>query len=262
MNEIMITARRAAQSAGEILQGFYRDGFSVRLKAAADLVTDADVAAEKRIAEVILSDFPEHCILGEEEHTSDIDVEHLWVVDPLDGTTNFAHGISHFAVSIAYYHHGVPTCGVIWNPIRDDWYTAERGGGAFHNNSRIHVGTQQSMAEVLIGVGFYYDRGAKMEATLAAIRDCFHSQIRGIRRFGTASLDLAHVASGFYGGYFEYDLNPWDFAAGRLLVEEAGGQVIACNGTPLPLSRSTVLATSPGIHESLLQITARHMTSF
>jgi myo-inositol-1(or 4)-monophosphatase len=261
MNPIMLTAREAALQAGHILQSYFRDGFSVRSKATADLVTDADVAAEQKIAEIILDGFPDHCLLGEESHSSPVDVEHLWVVDPLDGTTNFAHGIPHFAVSIAYYHQGVAQCGVIWNPVRDDWYTCERGGGAFHNEQPIQVSTAASMAESLIGVGFYYDRGAMMEATLAAIRDCFHSQIHGIRRCGTASLDLAHVASGLFGGYFEYDLSPWDFAAGRLLVEEAGGSVVTCGGQPLPLARSSVLATAPAIHDELLTITSRHMIS-
>lgn len=258
MQHILTTARRAAEAAGEVLSQSFRQGFSVRSKAPGDLVTDADLAAEACIAEIISAEFPHHHILGEEQHHSAIDVEHLWIVDPLDGTTNFAHGIPHFAVSIAYCRNGDLQCGVIFNPIRNDCYIAERGGGAFHNDRQIHTGQGRTMSDVLIGVGFYYDRGVMMEATLSAIRDCFHGGIHGIRRFGTASLDMAQVACGQFGGYFEYELNPWDFAAGRLLVEEAGGIVSTCTGSPLPLARSSVLAAGPDIHKPLLAITSQH----
>jgi len=126
----------AAREAGTILSRAFNEGFSVRLKGVADLVTDADVASERRIAAVIREAFPDHSILGEEENSADTNVEHLWVVDPLDGTTNFAHHIPHFAVSIAYFHHGKVECGVILNPIRDDLYVARRGYGATHNGQQ------------------------------------------------------------------------------------------------------------------------------
>ncbi|MBL8813118.1 MAG: inositol monophosphatase [Planctomycetaceae bacterium] len=251
-------AQCAAQEAGEILRRFYHEGAAIRSKGVADLVTDADITAERRIAEIIRKEFPDHSILGEEENAGSVDAEHLWVVDPLDGTTNFAHHIPHFAVSIAYLHHGRPQVGVIWNPIRDDLYVARRGHGATHNGKAIHVGAQTKMSESLIGIGFYYDRGAMMEATLAAIGDCFRQQIHGVRRFGTASLDLAHVASGYYGAYFEYQLSPWDYAAGMLLVEEAGGTVTTCHGTPLPLHKSSILASNGVLHAEILPIVSKH----
>ncbi len=249
----------AAREAGTILSRAFNEGFSVRLKGVADLVTDADVASERRIAAVIREAFPDHSILGEEENSADINVEHLWVVDPLDGTTNFAHHIPHFAVSIAYFHHGKAECGVILNPIRDDLYVARRGHGATHNGKPIHVSTEQNLNEVLIGIGFAYDRGAMMEATLAAVGEFFRQQIHGVRRFGTASLDLAHVASGLYGAFFEYQLSAWDFAAGQLLVEEAGGQVTTCDGQPMPIEKSTMLASNGVLHDQLLPIVRRHM---
>ncbi len=252
-------ATTAAREAGTILSRFFHDGFTVRNKGVADLVTDADIAAERRIVEVIHAVFPGHTVLGEEENAGSITAEHLWVIDPLDGTTNFAHHIPHFAVSIAYLHRGQAECGVIWNPIREDLYTARRGHGATHNGKPIHVGSQQRMDEVLIGTGFYYDRGAMMEATLAAIGDCFRQQIHGIRRFGAASLDLAHVASGLYGAYFEYQLSAWDFAAGQLLVEEAGGKVTSCDGGPLPLTKTSVLASNGVLHALILPIVSRHL---
>jgi myo-inositol-1(or 4)-monophosphatase len=253
-------ALTAAREAGALLSRFFDDGFAVRHKGRVDLVTDADVAAERRIAEIIRAAFPDHAILGEEEGSSgNAESEHLWVVDPLDGTTNFAHHIPHFAVSIAYLHLGQPKCGVVWNPIREDLYVARLGEGATHNGRPIHVGAQQRIDEILLGIGFYYDRGAMMEATLAAIGDCMRQQIHGVRRFGTASLDLAHVASGLYGAYFEYQLSPWDFAAGQLLVTEAGGIVTTCDGHPLPLRKCSVLASNPVLHPQLLPILSRHL---
>ncbi len=261
MQVLIETAREAAREAGRLLQEYFRSGVEVRSKAPADLVTTADLAAERRIAELIRARFPEHAILGEEENAGDVNAEYLWVIDPLDGTTNFAHGLPHFAVSIACLHQGRAEAGVVWNPIRDDWYEAVRGGGAWHNGKRLQVARQTQLDEVLIGTGFYYDRGAMMEATLAAIGDLFRQNIHGIRRFGTASLDLAQVAAGQYGGFFEYQLSPWDFAAGGLLVEEAGGRITTCQGGPLPIAKTSLLASNSALHEKILQIVSSHWQS-
>jgi len=258
MTQPVDVALSAARTAGEILASYYQNGFVIRNKGIADLVTDADIAAERSIVDSIRSVFPDHAILGEEEATADVSAEHLWVIDPLDGTTNFTHGIPHFAVSIAYLHLGQAECGVVWNPIREDLYVARRGHGATHNEARLRVSTETSMDQALIGIGFYYDRGAMMEATLAAVGDCFRKQIHGVRRFGTASLDLAHVAAGYYGAYFEYQLSPWDFAAGKLIVEEAGGRVTTCDGQDVPLKKTTVLASNSLLHEQMLEVVSRH----
>jgi myo-inositol-1(or 4)-monophosphatase len=247
-------ALSAARTAGEILTSYYHNGFAIRNKGIADLVTDADIAAERSIVDSIRRVFPDHAILGEEESTADITSDELWVIDPLDGTTNFAHGIPHFAVSIAFLRDGRAECGVVWNPIREDLYVARRGQGATHNDARLQVSTETSMDQSLIGIGFYYDRGAMMEATLAAVGDCFRKQIHGVRRFGTASLDLAHVAAGYYGAYFEYQLSPWDFAAGQLIVEEAGGRVTTCDGQNVPLRKTSVLASNSLLHEEMLNV--------
>lgn len=244
----------AAREAGDILLSYFRASVNVREKGIADLVTDADVAAERCIAARISAAYPGHAILGEEEQAGDTDAEYLWVVDPLDGTTNFAHGLPHFAVSIALLHRGQPQLGVVWNPARGDLYTAQLGAGAYHNGRRLHVNSEATMDQSLIGTGFYYDRGAMMEATLGAIGDCFRQNIHGIRRFGTAALDLAHVADGLYGAFFEFQLSPWDFAAGQLLVTEAGGRVTDCSGNPLPLRKSTILASNGLLHDQMLSI--------
>lgn len=252
-------ARRAARAGGEIIRHYFHEGVAIRSKQGASLVSDADIESEQAIARLIRDTLPGHAILGEEEHTADTDAEHLWIVDPLDGTNNFAHQIPHFSVSIAYCHCGEPQCGVIFNPIRDEWYEVDRDAGATQNGRAASVSDAAELSESLIGVGFYYDRGEMMDATLAAIRDLFHAQIHGIRRFGTASLDLCQVGCGLYGAFFEYELSPWDFAAGRLFVEEAGGRVTTCDGGELPIASSTVLASNGTLHEAMLEITRRHL---
>jgi myo-inositol-1(or 4)-monophosphatase len=252
-------AQEAAKAAGEVIRRYYRGDRTARAKeggATYNLVSDADVEAERTIVEVIRRAFPGDAMLGEESHQADLGAPRLWVIDPIDGTNNFAHGLPHFAVSIGFYEAGQAACGVIHNPIRDDWYLVQRGQGAFHNGVQVHVNDAERLDQSLIGVGFYYDRGAMMEATLAAIRDLFRKNIHGIRRFGTASLDLCHVACGMYGAYFEYTLSPWDFAAGALFVQEAGGRVTTARGEPLRLEKTSILASNGGIHEAVLEVVA------
>lgn len=253
-------AEDAARAGGAVVLRYFREGIAMRTKDVANLVSDADLEAERAVVDVIRATYPGHEVLAEEAHAGDTRAEHLWVVDPLDGTNNFAHKLPQFAVSVAYYHAGVARCGVIYNPVRDDWHIAVRGEGAFLNGERVRVGVQDRLGEVLVGVGFYYDRGAMMRATLAAIGDLKQShQIHGIRRFGAATLDLCMVALGQLGAYFEYDLSPWDFAAGRLFVEEAGGRVTDCRGDPLPLARSSILATNGLLHDAMLAVVRPHL---
>lgn len=258
-------AQIAAKTGGDSLLACFGGDLSVRSKGGVDLVSQADVEAETAIVDVIRQAFPDHAILGEESHAADVAADRLWVVDPLDGTTNFLHGIPHFAVSIAYYQRGEPVCGVVFNPARGEWYEAVRGQGATFRRDIESEGTSlavspaESLCEVLVGVGFYYDRGAMMEATLAAVKEVFERQVHGIRRFGTAALDLCQVACGNFGAYFEYQLSPWDFAAGRLIVEEAGGQVTTCRGDALPLSQTTILASNGRLHAEMLKIVKRHV---
>jgi len=251
-------AEEAARAGGAIAARYFRDGVAMRSKDVANLVSDADVEAEHAIAAVIKRAFPSHAILGEEAYQGDATAEHLWVVDPIDGTNNFAHKIPHFAVSVAYYHAGVAQCGVVYNPVREEWHTAALGRGAYHDGRKVQVEEATRLDEVIVGVGFYYDRGAMMEATLAAIGELKRKQIHGIRRFGTASLDLCSVGLGRYGAYFEYELSPWDFAAGRLFVEEAGGRVTTARGEPLPLASTSVLATNGPLHGPMLEVIRPH----
>lgn len=254
-------AGQAALAGSSVILDYFSRGVTMRSKedeGSYNLVSDADVEAEQQIAAVIQNAVPGHAILGEEEQAGDVDAADLWIVDPLDGTNNFAHRIPHFAVSIAHYREGVCQCGVVVNPVRGDWYYAAAGQGAFHNGRRLQVSPAANLNETMIGCGFYYDRGAMMEATLAAVHSFFKQEIHGIRRFGTAALDLCQVADGLFGGFFEYQLSPWDFAAGRLIVEEAGGMITDGRGGPLPLAVSSVLATNTVLHPSCLEIVSSH----
>ncbi|QDS91638.1 Inositol-1-monophosphatase [Roseimaritima multifibrata] len=259
-------AKSAALGAGEILLRYRKEGVLIRNKAESggvshDLVSDADLHSEQHIAEVLRKETPGYELLGEETLHGAADAEHLWVIDPLDGTNNYAHGLPHFAVSIAYYHAGVAQVGVVYNPVHDDWFTAIAGQGAFYNGQRVHVAESESLGEVLIGCGFYYDRGDMMRKTLAAIGDLFETKIHGIRRFGTASLDLCQVGVGQFGGFFEFQLAPWDFAAGRLFVEEAGGKVTTAIGTELPMAKTSLVASNDRLHDAILAITKKHWQS-
>ncbi len=256
-------AKEAATAGGAVLTRYF-DGDQLKgtqksAEKSYDLVSQADVESEETIVRMIRTAFPEHEILAEEGQRGAADADHLWVVDPLDGTTNFLHQIPHYAVSIAYYRRGQPRCGVVYNPSRNEWYEAVHGEGARFQGRPIQVAPNQRLDESLVGLGFYYDRGAMMQATLAAMRDLFERQVRGIRRFGTASLDLAQVATGAFGAYFEYELSPWDFAAGRLIVDEAGGRVTDCRGDAVPLRKSSLLASNGHLHAPVLEIVRRHL---
>lgn len=250
---------KAATAGGDVCKKFFAQDLKFENKDVSNLVTEADIQAEQAIVEVIRREFPTHDILAEENHTASTSSKHLWVVDPLDGTNNFAHQIPHFAVSIGYWRDGIPQAGVILNPIRDELYYAKSGAGAFGQGAylsgeRLVTNSETALDQSLVGCGFYYDRGEMMRATLRAVESCFERNIHGIRRFGTASLDLIHVASGKYGAFFEYRLAPWDFAAGRLFIEEAGGKITTCRGEVLGLNQSTILASNGHLHEELLEL--------
>lgn len=261
MNALEV-ARDAARAGGAVLMGYFGQRMELIAKdptASYNLVSRADLEAEQAIVRVIRDAFPRHAVLGEESHQGDIHAEHLWIVDPLDGTNNFVHAVPHFAVSVAYYCQGQAVHGIIFNPARGDWYEVSDDQGASYNQNPVSVAPNSQLEEVLVGVGFYYDRGAMMEATLSAIGDLFRRHIHGIRRFGTASLDLVAVGTGAYGAFFELELSPWDFAAGRLFVEAAGGRITTCRGQQLPIAKTSVLASNGLLHDSMLELLAPHV---
>lgn len=262
-NRLLDHAIAAAKAGGKVLCRYWENGFDLRDKSSVggksyDLVSDADLESEATVAEYLSKAFPNHELLGEESLIGDISADHLWVIDPLDGTNNFAHHVPHFAVSIGYFERGQPKCGVVLNPITGDLFTAVRGEGAFHNGNAIQTSQNDSLAKCLVGCGFYYDRGEMMRSTLAAIESFFECDIHGIRRFGTASLDLCAVADGRFGAFFEYKLSPWDFAAGQLIITEAGGKITTAMGDPLRLTPSSVLACGANVYDQALAITRQH----
>ena len=263
-NDELEVAVAAATQAGTLLRDFFEsDNFTVDEKQlqgeGQGLVTQADLESEKLIIERIKKAFPEHQFLAEESVADQETENHdfLWVIDPLDGTNNFAHHIPHFAVSIAFYHEGKSRVGVIYDPMRNDLFTTVKGQGARHNGKPVSVNNHSTLTQTMLAVGFYYDRGDMMKQTLASIEKIFEQNVHGIRRMGTAALDLVQVGLGRFGGYFEYTLSPWDFAAAQLFVEEAGGTVTTCDGEPLPLQKSSVLASNSLLHESILNLVKR-----
>jgi myo-inositol-1(or 4)-monophosphatase len=258
MRELEI-AEQAARAGGAVVARYFRSGVAFRSNAQSyNLVSDADVEAEAEIARVIREAFPGDAILGEETHRADPGAARLWIVDPLDGTSNFAHHLPQFAVSIAFYEHGQPLCGVVFNPVLGDWFVAARGGGALLNGQRVRAAPHRRLDEALISAGFSYRRGTVADATLAAIGDLLDRQVHGIRRFGSAALEMCYVGAGMLSAYFEYELSLWDFAAARLFVEEAGGQVTTCAGEPLPLAKTSLLASNGRLHEPLVQLLRSH----
>ena len=256
----MKVAEEAAGEAAGIISRHFRAGAErLRSKGAGNLVTVTDVEAERAIVAQIQRHFPEHAILAEEEHAATaLGAENLWVIDPLDGTNNFAHGLDQFAVSIAFVWQGVPQVSVVVNPGRVQWHRAIRVAGAFLNGERVRVSQHQRLDEILFGVGFYYDRGVIMEATLHAMADLIRAGTHGVRRFGAAALDLCLVGTGQLGTFFEFDLSAWDYAGGWLFVEEAGGRVTDALGQPLHLQRSSLVASNAHVHPAVLELVQRH----
>jgi myo-inositol-1(or 4)-monophosphatase len=247
-------ARRAAAAAGQVLRVQFGNA-AVSEKQSNNLVTQADLDAEQAVTELLLAEFPRHSLLREEGgDLGDRDATHLWVIDPLDGTNNYAHGMPHFSVSIAYLIDGEPQAGVVYDPLRHEMYTALRGVGAWLNDRPIVVSTRATINQSLITTGFYYDRGAVMERTLQSIHALFTRNVRGIRRTGGAALDLAYVAAGRFEGFFEYRLAPWDFAAGWLLVQEAGGLCFDRFGDPLALPARSIIAANRMVAQELLDV--------
>ena len=240
-----------AREAGTLLMGYLARHVTIEYKGEVDLVTEADRASEKLIVERLRARWPEHGIVAEEGTRSEMDADYRWYVDPLDGTTNFAHGYPVFCVSIALARQdGQLAVGVLYDPTRDEMFAAERGLGATLNGQPIHVSQTKVLAESILGTGFPSHKRHKNPNIH------FYHQItlrsHGVRRAGSAALDLANVASGRYDGFWEFNLNPWDTAAGALLVQEAGGMVTRFDGSAFRLDSREVLASNGLIHRELI----------
>ncbi|MFO1380663.1 MAG: inositol monophosphatase family protein, partial [Chitinivorax sp.] len=210
------------------------------------------------IIEVLLDAYPTHSILAEEGGSRG-DSEFQWIIDPLDGTTNFLHGFPQYAISIALRHNGTITQGVIYDPVNNDLFTASRGVGAFLNDRRIRVTKRVNLQDALLTTGLPFRDFQHVDAYMAMLKDML-PRCAGIRRPGAASLDLAYVACGRFDGFFELGLSPWDIAAGVLLVQEAGGLVSDVAGNENYLDSGNVVAGSPKIFAQILQVLAPHLT--
>lgn len=249
----MQTATHAARQAGEVLLSFHGNLKEVRKKGDIDLVTEADLASEKVVVETIRAKFPEHSILAEESGESRGDTRFQWIIDPLDGTTNFSHGLDLFAVSIAFYMEGLPRAGVVFNPASGEFFEAVAGRGARLNGQPIYVSSEHGLKESLLVTGFPYNFSEKLPQLMERFAQCL-SASQGVRRLGSAAVDLCYVACGRFEGFWEQDLNPWDTAAGLLILLEAGGRVTDFSGRPFTTDMKEILATNGRIHDEVMAL--------
>jgi myo-inositol-1(or 4)-monophosphatase len=257
LNPMLNIAVKAARAAGAIINraSLDLDILKVNTKSPNDFVTEVDQAAEAAIIEILLTAYPGHGILAEEsgrEHGSR-DSEYVWIIDPLDGTTNFIHGFPVYAVSIALAHRGVVQQAVVYDPARNDLFYASKGRGAFLNDRRLRVSRRTRMQDSLIGTGFPFRKGDNFRRYVKMFEEVMQ-HCAGLRRPGAAALDLCYVAAGYYDGFFETGLNPWDVAAGSLMITEAGGLIGNFTGEPDYLFQRECVAGNPKIYGQLVQM--------
>jgi len=255
MHPTLNIAVKAARRAATVINraSTQLDLLTVQSKSPNDFVTEVDRAAEQAIIEVLRDAFPGHGILAEESGESGPESEYTWIIDPLDGTTNFIHGMPQYAVSIAQTKNGVLEHAVVYDPNTNELFTASRGAGAFLNDRRIRVSRRTRLNEALIGTGFPFRQFDHVDAYLAMFKE-LTQKTAGIRRPGAASLDLAYVAAGRFDGFWEMGLSPWDMAAGVLLIQEAGGLVSDLSGEANYLTTGNLVAGAPKIFGQLLPI--------
>ena len=254
MASFLETAVEIAREAGALLSTYLERRIGFELKGDFDIVTEADRASERLIVERLRSHFPSHGIVAEEGGGHEGTSEYRWYVDPLDGTTNFAHAYPVFNVTLALAKAGEMVAGVVFDPIRPELFTAERGGGAYLNNKRIRVSRTSRLEDVLAATGFP-SRKRHQNVNIH-----FYHQMamatHGVRRSGSAAIDLAYVACGRLDAFWEFGLNPWDFAAGWLLVEEAGGRMSGMTGERLDIGGPHLLADNGAVHQEVLTLFA------
>ena len=263
MHPTLTIAVKAARRAGNIINRGARDLdlLTVTSKGPKDFVSEVDREAERAIVETLLAAFPDHAILAEEGTAkgANADAENVWIIDPLDGTTNFLHGFPQYCVSVALSHRGLVTQGVVYDPVRNDLFTASRGRGAFLNDRRIRVSKRQHLRDCLVGTGFPFRDGSYLDTYMKMMK-VMTEQTAGLRRPGAAALDLAYVAAGFYDGFWEVGLNAWDVAAGSLLIQEAGGLIGDLAGEGDFLHGGQVIAAAPKIFAQIVTALAPFRT--
>lgn len=261
MHPMLSIAIKAAREAGRIINRASQDvgSLSVQSKTYNDFVSDVDRAAEQAIIEVLRDAYPDHGFLGEESGKSNQDADNVWIIDPLDGTTNFLHSFPQYCISIALQQKGVLTQAVIYDPVRNDLFTATKGRGAFLNDKRIRVTSRSKLQDALIATGFPFRDFTHLDTYLGMLKDMI-KKTTGIRRPGSAALDLAYVAAGWVDGFFEINLSAWDIAAGGLLVQEAGGIVGDFQGNESWLQTGNIVAANPKVFAQMLQTLDPHLT--
>ena len=261
MHPMVNIAVRAARGAGMIIarNADRLDRVEVERKGSNDFVTEVDRLAEQEIIQTLKRAYPSHAVIGEESG-GEADSDYVWVIDPLDGTTNFLHGFPHFAVSIALLHRGTIDVGVVYDPVRDELFTAKRGGGATLDGRRLRMAKRRGLEEAIIGTGFPFKYPEHLTAYMGMFEDVLRRS-GDVRRTGSAALDLAWVAADRMDGFWEIGLNPWDIAAGTLFIREAGGIVSDLEGGERHLERGDVAAGSPKLIKELLRNIRPHLTS-
>ena len=246
-------AVEAGRQAGNLLLDYSSKQREIRFKGEAELVTDADTASEQLIVQVITDHFPNHAILAEEGSGNDAESDFNWLIDPLDGTTNYAHGFPVYCVSIALQYQRRTVLGVVLNPVLDELFTASAGEGAYLNGEKIKVSGQHELKLSLLATGFPYDK-ADSERDNIGYFAAFTKRVRGIRRAGSAAMDLVYVACGRLDGFWEIKLKPWDIAAGALIVAEAGGQATELSGKDPDIFVGDIVASNGLIHRDILSV--------
>lgn len=245
----------AAYEGGGILRSCLGNLSSIGKKGAIDLVTEADLGSEKQIIQTIRSRFPDHAVLAEESGENPGEPDCQWIIDPLDGTTNYAHQIPIFAVSIAFSYREEVVVGVVLNPVSGELFTAVKGKGAELNGRAIHVSESRDVSESLLVTGFPYDFKEIIDSVMGRFKSCLRAS-RGVRRLGAAALDLCFVACGRFDGFWEENLKPWDTAAGMVIAAEAGGRVTDFKGKAFDVQDREILATNGSIHREMMSLLA------
>ena len=256
----LATAIEAVIRAGEIQMAHFGRAINVEKKGAIDLVTEIDRSVERGFREMIATRFPDHVVLGEEYEEAghrDRIAPYCWVFDPVDGTTNYAHGLPIFCSSLALEIDGAPVVGAIYDPNRRELFTAERGHGAWLNGAPLRVSSADVLIDSLLCTGFPYSVQHDEGHLLVELFGEFLRVSRAVRRLGSAAIDLCYVAAGRFDGFWEMKLNPWDVSAGALIVEEAGGRVTLSDGSPFRSRAGSIVATNGRIHDQVVDLIAR-----
>lgn len=247
------TGLKAAKKSADVLLSHFGKISRIKKKGAIDLVTIADTESEKVIIDTILKDFPNHSILAEESGQSNNQSDYRWIIDPLDGTTNYAHGLGIYAVSIAFAIKDQIQVGIVYNPTSGELFSAVKGQGALLNDIPIKTSDAHMLSDCLLVTGFPYNFKKIFKPLMSRFKNCLN-EAQGIRRLGSAALDLCFVACGRFDGFWEQNLNPWDTAAGTLILEESGGKVTDFSNNTFNVDMDEILATNGGVHEQLIAL--------